>query len=735
MVLNGNIDCWIQLDKFFAVDFRTTLIAASVPSVVRLFYQVQKIHVLFLPFSHRKSRRLNDLEGDSFGSESSEYENSDGENTANVPKIREASASLGCRRSRRLKRKYGDEEQWESSESEEENFVRRSTRKRKSAKRTYMEYESDDTPEEVITPKKSTRLDDSDEYVVSGSEEDPEEVLLPRRSRKILSEEEDADETPDCDDEETDVDEEICEDFERNVVSDEEEEEEQVNLSLSEEDEAGGNEEAYTTGDDDGNDSDSRKKRVKESQGNKRGGKDIRNIIKSMREEKVPAKSSADKEEELNSKNAAQDSGIGKEDNVSSLLKEAVNVKVEEETVSSGVTKEDSGKEVLELEEDEKTTGEVSCESGAVRKEDEYKRDEVDEVDVEPEGAMKEPSDAKARVSLTTRHDNLESNPEREVGRPSGEVKRTQVEKISRRNVGEPGFPVSAILKRKESQKDLELFDRRGVSSVPSNKHTSKEEDEKRRASKVKLEAMARDAPRFPRSPVAKVSHDPSKATIALSTFTPTLKYPMVQPPYHQGPSSVMRMQHQQEVLRPRPYTVEAMRPYESYPQSNNASYPPGHNPYLMRPPYENLLDQPPVYQQNMHGYQRIAPPPQYPGYAGNEQQAMWRSQRYPSSMQWSYPSYHGMSPQGEPHQQAQMHRPYLHMQSYEEKAPGGSAVTKSHSNANSSHGVAETTRRSKTQPSPVDSRKPSASESYAAFRNMVIGTTDGSSSKKAKRS
>ncbi|XP_065055748.1 remodeling and spacing factor 1-like [Rhopilema esculentum] len=254
--------------------------------------------------SSRRTRKLNDLDDDSIGSGSSEYENSPSENEREG-KEHEDLVSRGCRRSRRLKRKYGEDEKSESSESEDDTFVRRSTRRRRPTAKTYMEYESDDTPEEVLM-KKSKIIEDNDEYVVSQSDEDPEDILRIRKRRTIISDDEDDDQETIEEDVETDFeDEELCADMEKNVVSDDSEEE--AIPSLSEEEEPEENDSGETTTDDDEDDeryeeesngSGKRKRSAKDAQEKKRGGKDMRTIMKSIREEEVCSSKKISKEEE-----------------------------------------------------------------------------------------------------------------------------------------------------------------------------------------------------------------------------------------------------------------------------------------------------------------------------------------------------------------------------------------------------------------------------------------------------
>ena len=716
------------------------------------------------------------MDGDSFDSESSVYENSDSDNEAQTTGSNKGKdlAPPGCRRSRRLKRKYGDEQESESSESEEDHFVRRSSRRRKSTQKTYMEYESDDTPEEVILKKKPRAIDDSDEYVISGSDEDPEDILIPRRSRRIISDDEDEEETPDCEDDETDVDEELCEDMEKNVVSDDTEEED-VNLTPSDNDDddddgIGGKNVEYTTDDDDYDEdirSSKTKNNVKERHGKKGGGKDIRNIMKSMREEKA-LQHSAKKEKDTDIGNTSQESESKEEGQSSDVNEEMVDDRLVENPNETGIMEDAANKKDVGIKGATIKVSAVKVEAikmeapspevaNKIAEESERENVGVNETSTEFEIDVKHKLEADEDIINNEKSNNHSEEKSIDVlvieGKDSlKEVRDKELSKIDEtkegheRNTDSINIATSlnsmvhdATSARKEgkvsyleSKEHDNTIDRKGMLTLQLENRDFRQIYEKRASALIKTHDVASTLAQFSHN--TNALQDPLKASIALTSFSPTAKYPHVQPPFHpQGASPVIPMPHPSEILRPRPYAADAGRPYESYHRSANANYSPVHTSYNVRPTYESFLEQQTLFQPSMHGFSRMAPP-QYPGFPTNEQQSMWQPQRYPPPMQWGYPPYRNMLPQGEPkHRVAQMHRPYLDSHSYEENPSNPILTTKSQNRSSSQ--TTETSRRSKTSSSSSDDRKPTVSESYAAFRNMVIAPSGGNSQKKAKRS
>ena len=674
------------------------------------------------------------MDVDSVGSESSEYEYSDSENErqTKISDRTKESDTTGCRRSRRLKRKYGDEEESESSESEEDHFVRRSTRRRKSSRRTYIDYESDDTPEEVILKKKAKGIDDSDEYVASGSEVDPEDILLPRRSRKIISDEDDED-TPDCDDDdETDIDEDLCEDMERNVVSDDSEDEDLVLSPSDENDDDIDKKNSDFSTDDDGDIEDNRnikeRKHMKEKQGNKRGGKDIRNIMKSMREE--IEKKSVKKDEEEFEHDAAGDSGIGKEDRRTVVEKETLVGESEK-----GIAIKEEGDGTMEepriqiSEEPHYFKGDVEEKEGESKEivnrievNDNCEQQSTESSNFDMEDSIRENEKTIVDNIASRREDEKESTLSRNDITKSSTLK-------SRIEHSNQTKEEASNIKTKESDDSIDC---KGNIAMTLKDQDYQEMFEKRATFASKANPVAKGTFPFPQNISSSASHFSPEATIALSSFNPVMKYTHPQPSFHpQAASSSRHLQHQSDILRPRPYPADSMRrTYDPYQQQASANYPSPQNPYhVPRPFYENFLEQQPLFPSNMHGFPRIAPP-QYPGFSTTEQQSAWRPQRYPAQMQWEYPPYRGMSNQGGTSQQAvQMLRPYLEAHNPTDSIPGTKSLNRSGSY------VQDPSRRVKAMTSAPDARRQSVSENYAAFRNMVIGPTDESSQKKLKRS
>ena len=696
-------------------------------------------------------RGLNNLDIGSTGSESSDYECSESENEKEAKRLSrtKGSEAAGCRRSRRLKRKYADDGDQESSESEEDYFVRRSTRRRKSSRKTYIDYESDDTPEEVILKKAAKNVDDSDEYVASGSEEDPEDILLPRRSRRMLIDEGADEDTPDCgDDEETDIDEDLCEDMERNVVSDEtEEDEEELILSPSDEncdDSDAKNVDMLTDDDvdDDNDDGDSdssqmhknRKKRcnIAEKQGSKRSGKDIRNIMKSMREEKEKNIVRADGEQ--SKVNDGGDSRSGKEDKVSETREEKI-VDEAEKGLAKEEFREEEQENVAEKSSDKKVLASNSLESSVNKMEEDS--NQCDDSKKEEKTVKSDSSEEMDKKLLNT---NMEVN--EHVGEKlKKDSKDTQAKDLSELNLNRTDINKSLrsmkhsehMYQHKEQARNSDVREstRKEAAVMPVNDRNYQELYDRRTGVVPRTSAMAGTFS-FSQNFRPSSTQLSSEETIALSSFSPTLKFARPQTQFcSQDAPPVSHLQHQKEVLRPRPFPPEQVRrPYDSFPQGGNASYSSPHNHYhIPRPGLGSLIEQQSLLPPGMHGFPRIAPP-QYPGYSLSEQQPAWRPQRYPLPMQWSYPPYHNMPHQGEARQQiAHMHRPYLELLNPADSLPGSSLRSQSALHTQ------DTSKRSRTVAPTFDAVKSSPSQSYAAFRNMVIGPTEEGSSKKVKRS
>lgn len=698
-------------------------------------------------------RGLNNLDTDSVGSESSDYKCSESGNEKEAKTLSRTKGSdaAGCRRSRRLKRKYADDEDQESSESEEENFVRRSTRRRKPSRKTYIDYESDDTPEEVILKKTAKRIDDSDEYVASGSEEDPEDMLLPRRSRRILIDEDGDEDTPDCVDDETDIDEDLCEDMERNVVSDEtEEDEEELVLSPSDEncDDSDSKNVDMLTDDDDDDDNDddndsvqihrNRKKRsnVEEKQGTKRSGKDMRNIMKSMLEEKE--KNFVRKIGEQSKVNDGGNSSSGKEDEVPEVHEEKMADEAEKSLEKEEFREEE--KDFVEKSNDKKLVASNSLESSV--KEVEEDANKFDDSKVEEKTLKSDCSEEMDKKMLNT---NMKVN-EHVDKELKEDNKETQAKDLVELNLNRTDINKSLKSmkqnenshQRKEQASNSNFrgysdsLTRKGTAAMPMKDQNYQELYDRRTGVVPRACDITGTISSFSQNMRPSSSQLSSEETIALSSFSPTLKFAPSQPQFSsQDASPVSHLQHQKEILRPRPFPPEqGRRSYDSFPQGSNGNYSSPHSHYhIPRPVLGNLMEQQSLLPPGMHGFPRIAPP-QYPGYPLSEQQPVWRPQRYPLPMQWGYPPYHNMPHQGEASQQiAHMHRPYLELLNPADSLPGSSLR-----NQSSLH-VQDTSKRSRTVASTFDAIKPSPSQSYAAFHNMVIGPTEEGSSKKVKRS
>ena len=649
--------------------------------------------------SGRRTRKLNDLDDDSIGSGSSEYENSPSENEREG-KEHEDLVSRGCRRSRRLKRKYGDDEKSESSESEDDTFVRRSTRRRRPTSKTYMEYESDDTPEEVLM-KKSKIIEDNDEYVVSQSDEDPEDILRIRKRRTIISDDEDDDQETIEEDVETDFeDEELCADMEKNVVSDDSEVD--AIQSLSEEEEPEENDSGETTTDDEryeeeSNGSGKRKRSAKDAQEKKRGGKDMRTIMKSIREEEVCSSKKLSKEEEVEKEPSIKEAEVKSEkETISSATFACKESAQGEKHTGSALIKEDTSDLKTQIVSNE---DKVECPEVA---------DNTNMENKETIGANIKPSQGSTTDSPLT---NIA-------------VKGELEEKAAR-----PPDLINDQVKDTRKKLTLPLKDVGGH-------HKTRGGNERPKHGQVKLDVPGLDAPVL--RPSFSGAHAPrtsghSQETIELSSYSQTMRHP-IGPSYNQGSSTMMSIQHQPDILRPRPYAADVMRPTDHYNQPIG-NYSPMHTPFHLHSPYHGYMDQQSFFSPNMQPFTRGAPPA-YPGYPGNDPQALWRPQSLPQ-IQWNYPPYRAGSPHIEQKQRAlQMHRPVPDAHTYRgSSSPPASntKVAKTQSRVPTvPHYGAESPRRPKT--SSADSRKPSTMESYAAFRNMVIAPSDDKGQKKAKR-
>ena len=664
----------------------------------------------------------------------------------------ENAITRGCRRSRRLKRKQGHEEQSESSSSDEENFVRRSTRRRISTQKTYMEYESDDTPEELITNSKRKKDDENDEYVASGSDEDAEE-FLPVRSRRVIitDDDDDDDDIIDDDEIETDLeeDEALREEYEKDVVSDEtEDEEEQPELTDEEE-----IDDADSTSEDDDYDDETdggpakvkkRKRRGEEGGVRRKGDKDMRTIIESMKEEK--SRSSL-KKTQLKVKptlTAAESTPIregvdteeGKQIVHTDKFFEEAN-----QTCQQGEGKKAEGT----VREDEEITPmisnpefEDSGKSGDCKKLDETKTS----FGTVPKYDAQSKNDAQVANDLKKLRDARRMDKTKPTEEHGGVL--TAIKKEESINASLGNTDAASILGRSETNK-------RRKTPSPLSGGAEDTEIVKRDQGKTVAPLGSENAGSYWRKDIpnlkSEISHvtDPLKNTMDLSSSrSQSMRYRYPQPVQHRPPEMHQQMHldmrphsKQSDLVRPQLYPTDFKRPFDPYAASNTPSptYQPSGSQYPMRPPYQNIYEPRQFYSPNMQYYPMKAPPG-YPGYQHSDGKSLWRPQE-PTSMQWNYPQYSGMQPYGDTKVRStvpSLHRPYLDVPNAMFSRESGAISSSAQPARPQKRSLPGSEKPRRTTDVPSHARRPTATESYAAFQSMVISPANESDRKKPKR-
>ena len=238
---------------------------------------------------------------------------------------------------------------------------------------------------------------------------------------------------------------------------------------------------------------------------------------------------------------------------------------------------------------------------------------------------------------------------------------------------------------------------------------------------------------------------DPLKNTLDLSSNrSQSMRYRYPQPAHQRPPEMHPSMQpdmrphsQQSDLVRPQLYPTDFKRPFDPYSASNTPSptYQPSGNQYPMRHPYQSIYEPRQFYSPNMQYYPMKAPPG-YPGYQHTDGKSLWRPQE-PTSVQWNYPQYSGMQPYGDTKVRSTvppLHRPYLDMPNPMFSRESGMLTSNAQAARPQKRSLpaSEKTRRRTDVSS--HTRRPTATESYAAFQNMVISPANESNRKKPKR-
>ena len=612
-----------------------------------------------------------------------------------------------------------------------------------------MEYESDDTPEELITNSKRKKDAENDEYVASGSDEDAEE-FLPVRSRRVIITDDDDDDIIDDDEIETDLedDEALREEYEKDVVSDEtEDEEEQPELTDEEEiDDADSTSEDddYDDADDEPAKAKKRKRSIEESGVRRKGDKDMRTIIKSMKEEKNGSSLKKTQPKVKPTLTAAESTpiqaGVGAE-KVKQIVHADNFVEDANQTCQQG-----EGKNA------ERTVGEdkeISPLISNTEFEDSGKPRDCEKLDetktafgTVPEDDARSKNDAQVANDLKKLRDSRMMDKTKPTEEHGGVL--TAIKKKESINASLGNTDAASSLGRNE-------INRRRKTPSPLSAEVEDTEIVKKGQGKTVAPLDSEDAGSFRRKDIpnlkSEMSHvtDPLKNTMDLSSNrSHSMRYRYPQPVHHRPPEMHQQMHpdmrpysQQSDLVRPQIYPTDFKRPFDPYAASNTPSptYPPRGNQYPMRPPYQNIYEPRQFYSPNMQYYPMKAPPG-YPGYQHSDGKSLWRPQE-PTSMQWNYPQYSGMQPYGDTKVRStvpSLHRPYLDMPNPMFSRESGALSPSAQPVRPQKRSLPGSEKSRRTTDVPSHARRPTATESYAAFQNMVISPANESDRKKPKR-
>lgn len=618
-----------------------------------------------------------------------------------------------------------------------------------STQKTYMEYESDDTPEELITNSKRKQADENDEYVASGSDEDAEE-FLPVRSRRVIITDDDDDEIINDDEIETDLEEDevLREEYEKDVVSDETEDEEQL-PELTDEEEI---DDADSTSEDDDYDDESdddtakakkRKRRNEEEDGVRRKGeKDIRTIIKSMKEEKDGSSSKITQLKDKPTVTAAGNTPIkaGADTEKGKQIVHADEL-VEDETCQQGEGKKSEGIN----KEDREITPIISNDEfkDSVKSDDAKKLDETKTAfDTAAKDDTQSTNDAQVADDLKKLHDARKIDKtkptEEHIGILAG------IKKEERMNASSGNTDAASISRRNEINKKRNtpsplLGEAEGAEFVKM--------DEGKTVMPIKSEEASSCWRTYVPNAKLDISHviDPLKNTMDLSSSgSQSMRYRYPQPVHHKPPEMHPQMHpdmrphsQQSDLVRPQLFPADFKRPFDPYSASNTHShtYQPSGNQYPMRPPYQNVYEPRQFYSPNMQ-YYPMKGPPGYPGYQHTDGKSLWRPQEA-TSMPWNYPQYSGMQSYGDTKGRSTvppLHRPYLDMPNPMFSRESNALSSNAQTARPQKRSLPGSEKPRRTTDAPSHARRPTATESYAAFQNMVISPANESNRKKPKR-
>ena len=747
-------------------------------------------------FSRRRSARgLNDVGAYSHSS-GSEYVSTN--ETEQIPAVVGHTEEAGCRRSRRLKRKFRDDNEEESSASEEEVPVaRRSTRRRTSNQQKYLEYGTDSEMEEVEEQRRIQKSGqpekDDTEYELSEAEEDYEEAVAPRIRMVLQDDDEDEGEEDETEDEELE-DEALQEEFRRNVVDDDSEEE-ILNHHLSEEEEEEEEEmEALPETDEDSDgaetkaDSDDsqivRKRKRKrsadqdededEESHKPRGGKDMRNIIAGLKEEENANSNRTGKEKHVEDESKLSNIVVEKKSKIASLMDEAGQG---DGQTSNDLTRTDmSDSENIDTKQNIPILDTLSSKHNGLKLDS---KNDFPHVDIKakqrdsaieqkdtllPLFATDESAELKklggrnAATELSNRDTSLQPGhrqidlpstalrygnipnppvPEREkmpsrlentvsmkadVGNTSGSIEASgQQQRLD--PYKQVYNPTASKLQRKDAPPPLVG----GHATLAPEKLAPANLD-------IKIEKSERKA-----SSTHLASHGNQGLPVAPMGRAPgyLCGTPQSERSLSQRPDFIPLPQQasMQDIFRPRPMPPDFKQQFEYYPSPQNlGQFPPMLNQYPMpatQPGFYGSAHE--AYHPHMQPMHRAAPP-MYPGHPRLPRSSIWRPQEE-RDKPWNY-HYPATLPERQGTKEPLDRPPRGYSANI--AVPGAEF-------SNSEFGMplasATTTKPAKkpgTTPWPSEgktsSRRPSTSESYAAFQNMVIGQTGDSQRKKAKR-
>ncbi len=708
------------------------------------------------PQNKRRLTNLDDLSSNSSGSEyEDKHSGNENETRRTLTKVDDF-LERGCRRSRRLKKRFKNEDDEDSSSESEDGFVRRSTRRRCSAQKKYMDYGTDSDVEVSADVKKNvSNKEDDEEYEVSELDDDYEEEVKVRRRFVPEDDHLDDDDDDDIEEEETDEEfenEELHEDFKKNVIDDVSEEDADDNEEETDEDPE--TKFSYDSDDSEVCRKKKRKKMVEEEDSEdekvvkKRGGKDMKNIIKSLKEE----------ENKKGSKNANKEPEAVDSQKGSDVFK-STGSHADDESKGSDVDREPNESDtndgnkgsdvnvvVEETGEDEKNANDMT---GA-------HKDNIDEA-VEGSDVKEESRGSDVSETFSGSYGDKEALMDKE-----GEEPNVEKATISRTKLSVAVKQEETDLKQENSETELnkklaesEETDSKELLSknelILSKKEILQEPERKETPSPLLNEFENAGLEKFGEESFID-SFNKSKPSQYSSNFQnndPTLLLKDARSPIyphitHQLANSLPRrpdalpipqQSHIPDIYRPKAVVGDFKQPYDYYPpQQHINAYSPMHSPYPMHSPQQAFFsDRQDHYPSHMQSMLKGAPP-MYRGQQSLPGAGIWRPQET-DDMGWGIPQHHaGYSPrtakqplpQGYPY----IHNPDTNYQRSDYTKDYGMPAMASPSTKPSKKSTgALWPGEGKTA-----SQRPSATESYAAFQSMVIGSPSDGQRKRSKK-